>query len=41
MTMGTPMNAPGNPQRNVQKKTENKTTIGDIESALPTNLGSR
>jgi hypothetical protein len=35
------MKAPGSPQRNVQKKTENRTMKGDIDNAFPTNRGSR
>ncbi len=41
MRIGMPMNAPAMPQRYDQKKTENKTTNGEIDKALPINLGSR
>ena len=39
--IGTPMKAPGIPHRNNQKKTENNTTNGDIDSAAPATRGSR
>ncbi len=41
MTIGIPIKAPGKPQRNVQKKTENNTTKGEIDNAFPTSRGSR
>ena len=39
--IGTPMKAPGIPHRNNQKKTENNTTNGDIDSAAPATRGSQ
>ena len=39
--MGTPMNAPGMPQRNAQKNTENRTRNGEIDSRAPAIRGSR
>ena len=37
---GTPMNAPGMPQRKLQKNTANNTTNGDIASVAPASSGS-
>ena len=41
MAIGTPMKVPGRPHRPVQKKTENRTRNGEIESALPAIRGYR
>ena len=41
MAIGTPMKVPANPHRPVQKKTENRTRNGEIESAFPAIRGSR
>jgi len=40
MAIGTPMKAPNGPQRNVQRNTANKTTVGDRASAVPQTRGS-
>src|SRR5262245_26249423 len=39
--IGTPMNAPGTPQRKLHRKTASKTMNGDIDSAAPAMRGSR
>lgn len=40
MVMGTPMNAPNIPHRNVQRKTEKRTSDGDMPRVFPATLGS-
>jgi hypothetical protein len=41
MTIGTPINAPGIPQRKLQKNTAKRTKNGETDSAAPAILGSR
>lgn len=38
---GTPMNAPGIPQRKLQKNTANNTRSGEIARVAPASSGSR
>src|SRR4029079_8528990 len=41
MVIGTPMNAPGIPQRKLQKNTANSTRNGEIARVAPAIRGSR